>query len=99
MNTRYNLQSGRVIYAPIYRLREGDVVKFIQAGDKLEGKRGIIYCVTPSRVHIHIEFNPDEKCIRSPNSVIKIGHAGVFSSLPSSSPSDSSHSSGVFIVF
>ena len=99
MNTRYNLRSGRVIYAPIYRLRKADVVKFIQAGDKHKGKRGIIYCVTPSRVHVHIELNPDEKCMRSPNSVIKIGHAGVFSSLPSSSLSDSTHLSGAFIVF
>ena len=75
------------------------MIKFIRRGDRLEGKRGIIYRVTPSRVHIHIEFNPDEKCLRSPNSVVKVGHASVFSSQPSSSPSDSSHSSGAFIVF
>ena len=74
-------------------------MKFIRAGNKHKGKRGIIYRVTPSRVHIHIELNHDKKCVRSPNNVIKIDHAGVFSSLPSSSPSDSSHSSGAFIVF
>ena len=91
MNTRYNLRSGRIVYAPIQALRRGDIIKFIRRGDRNKGKLGIIFWVTLSRVHIHVEFDTDEKCMRSPSSVQKVEQGTVLSATPTSS--NSSHSS------
>lgn len=89
MNTRYNLRSGRIVYAPIQTLQRGDIVKFVRPGDRYKGRRGIIFRVTLSRVHIHIEFDPDERCIRSPTTVRKVGRGTVLSALSSPNSSQS----------